>query len=296
MTYIQRYSEMLVAKTRPYQIVNGQLFSRQRDWIVPHGPAAQAFTVTPVQCRQLLKSLGGVWVMWTEGFSNPSLQVEWYAVICRKHVTIEENKSREARRKIRKGLLNCEVRQVDPEEIARQGYSTYYAANIGYGRNGADIPTEEAFQRSVIGDKPFGDVRHQWAAYAKGRMVAFSQNLVYDKTEVTYSLMKYHPDYLELFPAYALIYRMNEYYLEQQGFGYVNDGFRSILHETNIQEFLIKNFGFEKAYTNLHIHYHPPLDLMLQLARPFRKILSKANPKLAALLELDRLRCKRTFE
>lgn len=231
--------------------------------------------------------------MWTDGFCNPSPNTEWYAVICRQHMNIEDNTSREARRKIRRGLLNCDVRKVDPDEIAAQGYSTYYAANMSYGRNPADIPKENIFQQSVYSDKPFGDIRHQWAAYANGKMIAFAQNLLYDKTEVTYSLMKYHPDYLDIFPAYALIYRMNEYYLEQQGFEYVNDGFRSILHDTQVQDFLIKNFGFEKAYTNLNVHFRPPLGVILKMAQPFRKQLSKVNSRLAALLELDQIALNR---
>ena len=139
-------------------------------------------------------------------------------------------------------------------------------------------------------DAPLAETRHQWAAYCDGKMVAFAQNLIYEKQEVNYTHIKLHPEYLNRYSSYALTYRMNEYYLEQEGFEYVNDGFRSISHETKVQEFLIKKFGFEKAYTGLHIHYRFPLGHMLRIASPFRKVLTKAYPKANALFELDRMK------
>lgn len=120
-------------------------------------------------------------------------------------------------------------------------------------------------------------------------MIAFAQNIIYEKTEADYTLIKLHPAYLKYYPAYALIYKMNEYYLAQQGFQYVNDGFRSILHETGIQDFLIKKFGFEKAPTGLHVYYRPPFGQLLRMARPVRGLIGRLYPQANALFELNRL-------
>jgi hypothetical protein len=280
------------AKNRRFARIDGQLFVRKDRWIVPVGPVSQPYRLSKGQCQELLRDLGGLWVLWTDGFGPHAEDSEWHAVICRRHVAVEEVASGNTRSKLRRGLKQCEVRPVEVREIARNGYETYCAAVSGYGHHAEILPTAKEFARRVMTDEPFGDIRHQWAAYHGGKMVAFAQNLIYDKTEVDYTLIKLHPEYLNRYSSYALIYRMNEHYLAQQGFEYVTDGFRSISHETGVQDFLMKEFGFEKARTGLRVHYRWPVGPLLRAARPFRGVLAKAYPKADALFELDRLRMR----
>lgn len=288
MGYLERYSEMLRAKNRPFVNLDGQLFVRKNRCIVPVGPAAQAFHVSPAQGRRLLKDLGGLWVQWTDGFGPQAAHSEWYTLVCRKYIPVDEVESANARKHIRRGLKRCEVRQVDAREIAQNGYETYCAAIRGYGSN-EELPTAEEFARRVMSDEPFGDIRHQWAAYHEGKLIAFNQNLVYDRVEVDYTLGKFHPDHLQHYPAYALFNAMNEYYLVQKGFQYINAGSRTISHETEIQEFLVRLFNFVKEPTGLHVQYRQPLGFALGMARPFRRVLAKMHPQANALFELDRL-------
>ena len=290
MDYVARYAEMLRAKHRPFAQVDGQLFIRKERWIAPLGPAAQDYRLDGEQCRGLLRELGGWWVMWTDGFAAPPPDSAWHAVICRKHVPVEEVASGNTRSKIRRGLKNCEVRQVEAREIAENGYENYCAALGGYGRAARTLPTAEAFARRVMTDEPFGDIRHQWAVYHGGQMVGFSQVWLYGRTEADYTLIKLHPDHLKRYSSYALFYRMNEHYLSQAGFGYVNDGSRSVLHDTGIQDFLIREFGFEQARLNLHVHFQPLFGRLLRAARPFRRFAAAGSPKAAALFELERSR------
>lgn len=292
MNYIAQYVEMLRGKNRPFALIDGQLFTRKDRWIAPLGPVSQAYQLNKGQCQELLNKLGGMWVQWTDGFGPHAASSEWYAVICRRHTPVAEVASGNTRSKLRRGLKQCEVRQVEVKEIAQNGYETYCAAVKRYDGHTEELPSADEFARRVMTDEPFGDIRHQWAVYHEGKMIAFAQNLIYDKTEVDYTLIKLHPEYLNRYSSYALIYRMNEHYLDHEGFEYVSDGSRSILHDTGIQEFLIRELGFEKAPMRLHIHYRAPLGAMLKAAQPFRPWLSKANPKAAALLELDRLRCR----
>ena len=63
-----------------------------------------------------------------------------------------------------------------------------------------------------------------------------------------YSTTKFHPDYLKLRPSEALICTMNQHYLNERNFRYVNDGARSYFYKTNIQSYLIQKFKFRKAY------------------------------------------------
>lgn len=290
MGYVEQHAATLQAKNRRYAMVDGQLFTRKDRWVVPVGPASQAYRLTAAQCRGLLKDLGGLWVMWTDGFGPHAEASDWYAVICRRHVPVEEVASGNTRSKLRRGLKQCDVRPVDVRELAQNGYETYCAAVRSYPNHHEILPTADEFARRVMSDEPFGDTRHRWAAYCDGKMVAFAQNLIYDKTEVDYTVIKMHPEYLNRYSSYALIYRMNEHYLAQQQFDHVTDGFRSISHQTGIQDFLVREFGFEHARTGLHIHYRTPLGCLLKVARPLRRLLLNAGPKAQALLELERIR------
>ena len=290
--YVEQHAATLQAKNRRYAIVGGQLFTRKERWVVPVGPASQSYCLTPAQGRGLLAELGGLWVMWTDGFGPHAAASDWYAVICRRHLPVEEVASGNTRSKLRRGLKQCEVRPVDVRELAQNGYETYCAAVRGYSNHQEVLPTAAEFARRIMSDEPFGETRHRWAAYCDGKMVAFAQNLIYDKTEVDYTVIKLHPEYLNRYSSYALIYRMNEHYLAQQQFDHVTDGFRSIVHQTGVQDFLVREFGFEQARTGLHVHYRPPLGGLLKLARPIRRLLMKAGPKAQALLELERIRVR----
>lgn len=62
-------------------------------------------------------------------------------------------------------------------------------------------------------------------------------------------------------------------YYEAGGYKYIVDGGRAIKHETGFQSYLIKYFGFRKAYCHLNILYNPIFKLLINILYPFRKIL-----------------------
>ena len=46
---------------------------------------------------------------------------------------------------------------------------------------------------------------------------------------------------------------------------YVYNNERNIVHETNFPEFLIKYFGFRKAYCHLHMVYNPIVSIYIYI-------------------------------
>ena len=56
---------------------------------------------------------------------------------------------------------------------------------------------------------------------------------------------------------------MNKYYLNENNFKYVNNGTRSISHQTNIHDFLIDKFKFRKAYCKMEIEYAPFFKILI---------------------------------
>ena len=99
--------------------------------------------------------------------------------------------------------------------------------------------------------------------------------------------MLFHPDYFKFNASYALIDPMNgTTYLRERSYPYVNDGFGPISHPTEFQEYLVKKFGFERAYTHLHLHYKPALAAAMAMPRWSKRLAGKLA-RFAALCTLD---------
>lgn len=205
-----------------------------------------------------------------------------------------EELSSNTRSKVRRGLKQCIVKKVSKEIIANEGYDVYHHAFDNY--NTYIKPTNrEIFKQNILNCSTC----EFWAVYTndEDKMIAYSQNFIEDNS-VNYATIKFHPSYLKLYPSYALFYEMNHYYLEDKNFLYVNDGARSISHDTNIQNFLIQKFKFRKAYCRLNIVYRKDIAVMVKLLYPLKSIISKLNfpvtNKIMVLLKQEGIR--RSFE
>ena len=204
---------------------------------------------------------------WVSNFDQEKKTEFWY-VICDRIMDLQDY-SRNTRSKIRRGLKQCEVKKVEKKEIINKGFYSYVSAFNKY--NTHLVPKSESeFKFEIENLKGNWDF---WAIYKGSLMIGYSQNKIINNY-CDYSTIKFHPNYLKLYPSYALFYTMNQYYLNEKEFKYVNDGARSISHKTNIQDFLIEKFCFRKAYCNLHIHYNKKIKLLIQILYPLRHILS----------------------
>ncbi|MEM1574228.1 MAG: hypothetical protein QXY96_07125 [Candidatus Methanomethylicaceae archaeon] len=250
----------------------GIIWREYQKMVTPLGPAKFDYSITEDEAKYLLSKFPkALLVRWTDGFNNQVKSKEWYAVISDKFLDLDEIDSKN-RSEIRRGLKNCIVERVDAKLIAERGYDVFISAFERYKGTKKPTITREDFKKRVLIFKDFEDIVHYWGVFYKKELIAYSENYIYDNIEASYSTIKFHPDYLKLYPSYALIYTMNKYYLKDNRFEYVNDGFRNILHQTNIQKYLIDKFKFEKRYTNLYIHYKSYLSIYLsQNYVPYKK-------------------------
>lgn len=198
------------------------------------------------------------------------------------------------RSKVRRGFKNCTIKRVKNTEIATFGYEVYSKAFELYATY--LVPsTQEVFKKNILASNHYDF----WAVYEKdrGKMIAYSQNKIEDNS-VNYMTIKFHPNYLRLYPSYILFFEMNRYYLEEKGLLYVSDGARSISHQSNIQNFLIQKFKFRKAYCRLNIVYRKDIAIMVKILYPWQSIISKLHfpitNKIAVLLKQEGIR--RSFE
>ena len=209
---------------------------------------------------------------WTSNFDQNE-ETEFWFVICDKFIPIEEL-SRNTRNNVRRGLKRCEVKKVSHQFIMENAYDIYRKAYDNY-KGHLTPDSKESFLKeySAYYDDDLWDF---WAVFVKksSKLIAFSRNKIeYHQCELCTT--KFDPNFQRTFyPSEALFYTMNQYYLNERNYKYVNDGARSISHETNIQNFLIQKFRFRKAYCKLNIIYSPKVKFILSIIYPFKSVFS----------------------
>ena len=236
----------------------------------------------------LIKEKGALFARWTDNWDCDGQTSFWY-VIKDSFVPLE-NMLAKQRSEIKRGFKNCDVRMVTREYIENFGYGVYMKASASYSTH-LEPMTETDF-KNAIGASEKSEF---WAVFIRDTdlLIAYSHNILQDAV-CYYSIIKFDPDFLNLYPGYALIHTMNQVYLCDRGFRYVSDGARNISHDTNIQDYLIKKFGFRRAYCRLNILYRPDITVIVKLLFPFRKLFLHARTgilaKVASVLVQEEIR------
>jgi len=119
-----------------------------------------------------------------------------------------------------------------------------------------------------------------WGLFTKeyNEFVGFAAVQLFDNA-CFYDMVAVHPKYEHnaTYPYYGFFYKLNDYYLGEKHFKYVNDGSRSITEHSNIQPFLEQNFKFRKAYCKLKLHYKWWFGIIVRLLYPFRNVIPNRN-------------------
>lgn len=196
-----------------------------------------------------------------------SVNEEFWYIIKDTFIPLEDL-SKNTRNQIRKGLKSCTVKRVDEHFIKTNCYDIYAKSILGYG--GKPI-AENEFKNQLDDNK-----RDYWVVVNQenNSPIAYCNCKLQENT-CNYAYIKYHPDYLKLYPSYALHYEMDKYYLDELKLKYVNVGARSLHHETNVQKFLVQKFKYRKAFCDIDIIYKPGFKLVVNMLYPFRKLINK---------------------
>lgn len=256
--------------------------------LLPNTPPHHNITLSLQEQKQLLKKSGAYFLRWTSDFDTPTESSFWY--IIKDSAPSLEELSANTRSKIRRGLKNCSITLVDKKVIIQEGYEVYIKAFNRY-KTFQQPLTQSEFQKNLLSLNTmweFWSVRNQ-----HGVLIAYSQNYL-QNTTCNYSTIKFDPDFLSLYPAYALFFTMNDHYLNIRKMRYIHDGARSIVHHSNIHNFLCNTFKFRKAYCRLHLSYRWDIALLVTLLYPFKPIVTyfyhSITQKLAILLHQETIR------
>ena len=242
--------------------------------LIPELPPHMENNVNIVALKKMLTKENAFFARWISDFDRKKKSDFWH-IINDKPLELNDY-SINTRSKIRRGFKELDVKRINKQELLKYGYSVYIAAFKRY----KTINKPMSHNQYLKYIQELDDLWEYWGVYHKkdNLLIAYSQNKVVHN-QCYYSTIKFHVDYLRKYPSYVLYYTMNSYYLKQRKVSYVNEGTRSILHETNVQSFLIEKFKFRKAYCNLHIQYHPLINIFVFILYPFRRLIIRSNNK-----------------
>lgn len=201
--------------------------------------------------------LGAYFGRWESDFDQETPS-DWWHVI-RKGTYDLSALSSNNRSKLRRGKKRLTARRIEPELLSRYGLDICKAAAQRYGHD-SFVPAQDVFQMRLEAAKSHTDTAQYFGVFKGDDLVSFSEHVVQDAA-VCMEMIWHHPDHMRDYSGYVLVDAVLEHYLNEQGFSYVSDGARSLFHRTNIHDFLIGTFGFERAYAKLHLAYHPLMRL-----------------------------------
>ena len=191
-----------------------------------------------------------------------------------------------ARRNIRRALKFYNIKKISLKEFSDIAFPIITSAQKSY-KIKCHVTNKNEFDDMIKKYETESD-KEFWLVERKdnGEAVAISINRI-KSDSCEYDDMKCKPETLKnrTYPYYGLIYIMNKHYLEEKKFRYVSDGSRSISEHSNIQEFLMHNFGFRKAYCKINIFYKRWLNVVIKVLFPFRNIIPFRN--IRAILRME---------
>jgi hypothetical protein len=258
------YVRWLRDSASPLFHLGGNWWTTYHNALVPACPKPQPINlnVNISQAQEVLRKSGMLFLRYiTRTFNHPT---DWWYVVCEEYDI--SSLTHKVRNQIRRGYRKCLVRNIDPAWLAVNGYECYRGAFRRYW-NASPVSKQdwEKKQLSAVGG-PF----EFWGVFVGDALAGYLKCVVAD-TYVATLVGKFHPDYLQFYPSYALLDTLLKKYAGQERKS-VTNGFRSIAHHTNLQEYLGK-FGFRKVYCDLKVIYREPVRQALTLLSPFKVII-----------------------
>lgn len=215
---------------------------------------------------------------WVSDF-DCSEETEWWCIIKDTPFDIMSLKSNR-RSLITRGLKRVDVKVIIPADYAEQ-MSNILVKEWKY----YDDSYEEENDRQKLTDdfkkltmKNLGNAEYL-GVFLKdtNTMIGYAIYNLFDDW-IEYSVVKTDPEYLNTQVNAALAYFGVERYM-RPGIKYIHGGWRTMIHESNYQEYLMKNFGFRKAYCKLHIQYRPLMQIAVNVLYPLRGMIKKVKNK-----------------
>ena len=222
---------------------------------------------------------------WTEDFDCDEETQFWWIIMDRPF-DISELKAKR-RYEINKGNKNFYVKVIRPSEFKDELYDVHMESLKGY-EHPQFVSREIFYKKIEIWENCSNCIFFGVFSKTGDRLCGYSD--VYDNGKyIPISSLKTRVSCERDNVNFALVNGIVDHFAEKVKNGsYLCDGSRNVLHDTNFQNFLIKYFGFRKAYCNLKIRYRGVMKILFPLLFLFRNKIKKI-PRLKSLYAVLRL-------
>ena len=260
---ISSYADFLVSRGEEVSSLGGVKWMNYYGALIPTSAMPVYVDIQTADAEKLIKASNTLFLRYTTG--PVEKETNWWYMVCH-HYGLGEV-SGNTRSKIRRGLKRFEISLVSSEWLADHGYECHVRCYDRY-KHARPKTREEfrLFMESLNGCSIF----NFWACKKDGNLLGYIICLR-EKDGVFMHTIDITPEGLHDYAAYAMIHKLLDYYINDIGIP-VSNGTRSIMHETDMQDFLCK-FGFEREYACLHVVYRPALKIMVDLLYPARHLL-----------------------
>lgn len=247
---------------------NGRAWNLYRKVLIPVDPPHIDIGVTTEECRELHGICKPWFIRWTSDWDCERDTGFWYIIKDGREDPADY--SSKTRNSINRGIRNFHAKIVPKELIKKDGYGVYLKAFGRYRTTEKPLGPED-FQSQLDGLFSIGEWEF-WGVFgnATGMLAGYAMNWISHGC-CEYKTIKTDPESMKDSSSYLLIHAMNRHYLNDRGLRYVNDGSRSLRHESNIQGFLENRFHFRKAYCRMNIWYSPAAAAGVKVLFPLRK-------------------------
>lgn len=245
-----------------------------------------------------LLRMGGLMVRNTYSFDCQEETCFWY-IIKDSFGDLDEFSSNE-RNKIRRSVKTLDFKRINLDLLKSEGWKILKSTYEDYAVSDRTMNETVFLDYLLECEKQDFDY---WGVFDHDRLIGFCTVWLWTSEIWEYGLVRNQPNYKlncceygligilpeykhnNTYPYYGLFYKMNKYYLGEKKYRYVVDGARSITEHSQIQDFLIQNFHFRKAYCQLAVHYQWWMKIAVKLLYPFRKIIPL--PRIKAILNME---------
>ncbi len=256
--------------------------------IIPNSqPHEKVFTEN---VKDEMKKHGAYIARWTDNFDKGE-ETNWWYVIKDTKFDIDSLKSKR-RYEINKGKKNFEVIRVKASDYKKELFVVTKEAYLSWPEKYRPKVDDEAFFKQI--DEWNNDVVYIGKDRETGKICAYTY--LHEYTEhLEFNVLRVIPSFEKKAINAAMVAQLVEDYNDRLGHSfYINDGQRSIRHETAFQDYLEKYFGFRKAYCDLHVMYRFPLNIAVKLLYPFRDRLGngKLSSNIKGVLRMEMYKTK----
>lgn len=262
------YNHALIPTTEPHEEVNLSGFNDRSNWKIGGHP---------------------LFARWTSDF-DCGYETNWWYVIKDTPFDITSLKSKR-RYEINKGKKNFEVKRIVPTDYPDQLLTIQIQAFSSWPEKYRPTVNTDQFKRDI---KNWNTYKVYGAFHREsGTLCAYALLKEYSG-HLSFNVLRAIPEFEKFGLNAAIVAKIVEDYNAKLSYGfYINDGERTIRHETAFQDYLEKYFGFRKAYCHLHIKYRFPMGILVGLLYPFRSRISKDSrigSLVSAALRLEEIR------